>query len=68
MCARIDRLMIIELGKYNSDEALLIGHMNTRRQRRVINRNMEQRASVIMAAVCMRETGGRTKGRTMRHI
>jgi len=60
--------MIIELGKYNSAEALLIGHMNTGQQRWVINRNTEWRASVIMVAVHMREMGGRTKGRTLRHI
>ena len=53
--------MIIELGKYNSAEELLIGHMNTRLQRWVIHQNMEQGVSVAMAAVHMRETGDRPR-------
>ena len=64
MCRTRQRLMIIELGKYNSATELLVGHPNTGLQGWVINRNMVQRASVTMAAVCMREEGDRTKGRT----
>jgi len=61
-CARRDTgLMIIELGKYNSAEELLIGHMNTRLQRQVINWNMEWRVSVAMVAVHMREMGDRAR-------
>ena len=53
--------MIIELGKYNSAEELLIGHTNTRLQRWVINWNTGKRVSVTMAAVHMREWGDGTR-------
>ena len=54
-------LMIIELRKYNSAEELLIGHMNTKLWRWVINQNMEWRVFVAMVAVRMREMGNRSR-------
>ena len=57
-------LMIIELRQYNSAKKLLIGHMNTRLRGLVINQNMEQRISVTMAAVHMREMGDGIRDRT----
>ena len=54
-------LMIIELRKYNSAKELLIGLMNARSGRWVINWNMEQRVSVAMEAVHMREMGNRAR-------
>ena len=57
MCGNGQRLMIIELRKYNSAEELLIGFMNTGSWGRVIYWNMEQRVSVSKVAVHMRETG-----------
>ena len=49
--------MIIELKKYNSAEELLIGHMNARLWRQVINWNMAWGVSVAKVAVHMREMG-----------
>jgi len=47
------RLMIIELGKYNSAEELLIETRTTRLQRHVCYEDRDRRASVTRAAVCM---------------
>src|SRR5882672_2442290 len=60
--------MIIELRKYNSAEELLIGLGCIGSQLPVLNRNMEQRVSVTMAAVCMRGMGDRIRDRTQVHI
>ena len=61
MCRNRQRLMIIKLGKYNSADELLIGHMNARLQRWVINWNMERRVSVARAAVRMKEKENGTR-------
>ena len=56
------RLMIIELGKYNSAEELLIETRNAGSQGHVCYQNGDRRASVTRAAVCMglEGTGMRT--------
>jgi len=47
------RLMIIELGKYNSAEELLIETRTTGSQGHVCYWNGDRRASVTRVAVCM---------------
>ena len=69
------RLMIIELGKYNSAEELLIETRTTGSQGHVCYRNGDQRASVTRAAVCMgwkgwgceQGTGAHTNGVRVRN-
>ena len=49
--------MIIELGKYNSAEELLIGIRTAGSQGHVCNQDGDQRISVTRAAVRMKEKG-----------
>jgi len=51
------RLMIIELGEYNSAEELLIGIRTTGSQGHVCNRDGDRRISVTRVAVRMEEKG-----------
>jgi len=51
------RLMIIELGKYNSAEELLIGTRTAGSQGHICYRDGDQRVSVTRAAVRMEEKG-----------
>ena len=51
------RLMIIELGKYNSAEELLIETRTAGLQGHVFYWNRDRRVSVTRAAVCMEEKG-----------
>src|SRR5882724_7528641 len=50
-----ERLMIIELGKYNSAEELLIETRTAGSQGHVCNWDRDRRISVTRAAVCMEE-------------
>jgi len=51
------RLMIIELGKYNSAEELLIETKTTGSQGRICYQDRDWRVSVTRAAVRMEEKG-----------
>jgi len=51
------RLMIIELGKYNSAEELLIETRTSGSQGQVCYQDRDWRVSVTRAAVCMEEKG-----------
>ena len=56
-CSIGTRLMIIELGKYNSAEELLIETRTTGSQGHICYRDGDQRVSVTRAAVHMEEKG-----------
>jgi len=56
-CSMGTRLMIIELGNYNSAKELLIGTRTTGSQVHVCYRNGDQSAFVTRAAVCMEVEG-----------
>ena len=56
-CSMGKGLMIIELGKYNSAEELLIGTRTTGSQGHICYRDGDRRVSVNRAAVHMEEKG-----------
>src|SRR5882672_2758553 len=62
VCKNEQRLMIIELGRYNSAEELLIGPPNVGSRGWAHSRDTGRRVSVTMVAVCMKEMGDGATG------